>query len=376
EDAELISATTTLESNTAWLKNMKDKAIGLLTKQIVDAAALIVKYDASMSSDENVIAAGNALADDQTIAKQLKLRLTKAIYEKCATDDPFNVLNEDILETEPDSINLDCYIQNANLYTLETSANRNLTDIKNLPGWSLNIIKGTPGIALGWSAWTASDTDPVNDQFLICGWNTEWNLFQTVTDLPVGKYRYVSGTQDRGFGDNCDDKKAALETQNHWTVAGNVNGETGIEGEIFSYIWWQVGEKKDSVAYDITNQGQWYDFTECNSKPFEIPVAGDTNMGEVTIGSYAKAFQSQAAADNFRLYMIGKAEGFDYAAAAKAIGDVITDVENVVVMPEGEPVKVTYYDLNGQMTTTPQGVTIKVYTYKNGAIKVVKTLVK
>lgn len=366
ENDELVSSTTILENNTTWLKNMKDKCIALLTKQIVDAAATLVTLDPSMDGNEQVLAAGNALTDDQAIAKTLKLRLTKAIYEQCAGEgDPFNILDEDMEEMH-DSINVSSYIQNANLYTTEVSPTRNLTDTKNLPGWNLNILRGTPGLEYSWVAWNANEFCPVNDQFLICGWYSEWDLSQTITDLPVGKYRYVSGTQDRGFDDNSDDKKAALNDKEHWTVTGN----TG-DGEIFSYIWWQVGEQRDSVSYDITNQGKWYGFTNCASRVFNISAAEDAQTGEVTIGSHAISYQSSASADSFQLYMVAKDPTFDYEAAAKKIDEDITAVNNVEI-PAGEPVSVRYYDLSGKMVAQPKGVSIKIATYANGVTTVSK----
>lgn len=371
ENDELVASTTALENNTTWLKNMKDKCVALLTKQIVDAAAALVALDPSMESDEQVLAAGNALTDDQDIASLLKLRLTKAIYEQCANGDPFSVLDESIMEVITDSINVSSYIQNANLYTTETSATRNLTDPANLPGWTIDQISGTPMLGWSWEAWSASELSPITDAILVCGWSTEWDLYQTVTSLPVGKYRYVSGTQDRGFNDNSDAKKAALADRKHYTVTGNDG-----EGEIFSYIWWQVGEQRDSVGYDITNQGQWYAYTNCHSRKFDIPAMGDTQMGEVTIGSHAIEFQSLGSADNFQLYMVGKDPSFDYAAAAKKIGEDITGVESTVQVPEGEPVSVRYYDLTGKMVAQPSGITVKVATYKNGAISVSKFIAK
>lgn len=372
ENAELVSATTSLENNTTWLRNMKNKCVALLTKQIVNAAAALVNLDSSMEGNEQVLAAGNALTDDQAIAGMLKLRLTKAIYEQCAGEsDPFNILDESVMETISDSIDVSSYIQNAELYTTELAISRNLTDPKNLPGWNIDQIKGTPALCWSWETWSASDVCPVNDQYLTCGWNTEWDLHQTVSGLPVGKYRYVTGTQDRGFNDNSDAKKAAMATRGHWTVTGNDG-----EGEIFSYIWWQVGGQKDSVAYDITNQGQYYSLTNCNSKRFDIPAAGDAQTGEVTIGSHAICYQSLASADNFQLYMVGKDPSFDYAAAAKKIAeDIETGVENADI-PVGEPVSVRYYDLSGKMVAKPNGISIKVATYKNGVISVSKFVAK
>lgn len=377
EDADLLAATTSLEDNYTWLKNMKDKAIGLLTKQVVDAAAVLVNLDESMSTNEQVIAAGNALTDDQDLANLLQMRITKAIYDKLAEgEDLFTEFDVATEEEVKKTIDLSSFIQNANLYVTETNPNRLLNDNANLPGWNVERISGTPNVEVGWNTFNGSNLNPVNDQNLIAGWYTEWKLSQTVKNLPVGKYSYVSSTQDRGFGDNSDDKKAQLDQREHWTVEGNINGTEGNAGEIFSYIYWTVGDQTGKKPYNITNQGQWYGFSDCTSDDFNIP-AGENGTGEVTIGSHAISYQAQAAADNFRIFMIDKDPNFDYATASKKLAEKIdaTGV-NKVNAPEGEPVKVTYYDLNGAMTTTPSGIAIKVVTYANGYMEVKKVMIK
>ncbi|MCI6503447.1 MAG: hypothetical protein MSA13_02350 [Prevotella sp.] len=375
EDKELIAATQDLENNTTWLTNMRDKCVTLLTEQIVDAAAALVKLDANTSNDEYVIAAGNALTDDQEIAKALQLRVTKAIYDKLANgNNPFIVLDPETKFEDVDSIDLSSFIQNRNIYSTETDLNRNLTSIDNLPGWSLDILSGTPAVEWSWVAFNANKYNPVTNQYLICGWHTEFDLYQTIKNLPVGKYTYVAGTQDRGFSDVTDNKKAYMAENQSWHVTGT-DGTNEIEGDILSYIWWQVGDTKDIAGFNIEKQGQWYGLTECVSKQFAVPAVGEGMTGEMTIGAHPKEFEGLASVDNFRIYMVGKDDTFDYAAAANAIAKEIETAVDEVSAPEGEPVNVSFYDLTGKQVSTPSGITIKVDTYKNGYIKVSKILV-
>lgn len=376
EDAELIASTVDIENHTAQLNNLMDHGIALLTRQLVDAAALIVAQDDTKSDNDAVLAAGNALTDDQALAGQLKLLATKAIYDKCASGDPFSMFDPETSETLTDSINLSSYIQNAGLYSLDINPNKKLNDAANLPGWTLNNIKGTPDLNWGWNSYDASEFNPVTDRFLIAGWNTEFDLSQKVTSLPVGRYRLVVGTQDRGFSDTSDGKTAALAERDHWTVSGNVNGEDGHEGEIFSYIWWETAGKRDSVNYNIANQGQWYDLTNCLSSYFDVTAQNGGLTGEVTIGSHPVAFQSMASTDNFQLFLVGKNPSFDYADAAKKVGDELATAIKKVDAPEGQPVSVRYYNVNGAAVAHPSGVTIQVETYKNGYVKVTKRLFK
>lgn len=374
EDDDLVASTTDLENHTALLNNLMDKGIGLLTKQLVDAAALVVAQDDSKSDNEQVLAAGNALTDDQALASQLKLLATKAIYDNCAAGDPFAMLDPETAETITDSLDLSCYIQNQGLYSTETSDNKNLNDANNLPGWEVDMIKGTPGLCWSWNTYDASEYNPVGDRYFVAGWNSEFDLHQTVLDLPVGQYRLVVGTQDRGFNDTSDNKTAALSERDHWTVKGTT-GSDEIEGEILSYIWWETAGKRDSVGFDISGQGQYYDLTDCHSRLFDVPATSNS-MGEATIGSHLVQFQSMASTDNFRLYLVGKDPSFDYAAAAKKVEEQLSTGIESTKAPEGEPVSTRYYNVNGVQTTTPSGVTIQVDTYGNGYVKVTKKVVK
>lgn len=374
EDDDLIASTTDLENHTDLLNNLMNTGVALLTKQLVAAAALVVAQDDTKSDNEQVLAAGNALTDDQALASQLKLLATKAIYDNCAAGDPFATLDAETFETITDSIDVSCYIQNQGLYSTETNANKNLNDAKNLPGWEVDMIKGTPGLCWSWNTYTASEYNPVGDRYLVAGWNSEFDIHQTVSNLPVGKYRLVIGTQDRGFNDTSDNKTAALSERDHWTVKGT-NGSDEVEGEILSYIWWETAGKRDSVGYDISAQGQYYDLTDCHSRLFDV-AATSNSMGEATIGSHLVQFQSTASTDNFRLYLVGKDASFDYAAAAKKLGEQISTSIESTKAPEGEPVSTRYYNVNGVQTTTPSGVTIQVDTYKNGYIKVTKKVIK
>lgn len=371
EDDELSATVTKLQNNYALLNNMTkaNGGVELLTAQLTKLAALAVAQDEELSGDEQVLAAGNAITDDQALAAQLKKVATIALYKKLAVANPFEVYDEETFETSADSLDLTGYIQNASLYTTETAATRNLEKLENLPGWNLEVTSGTPGLEFSWVTWKANEYNPVNNQFLIAGWYSEWDINQTIETLPVGKYRFVMGTQDRGCDDTCDNKIAALETHEHWTAANH----EGKEGEILSYIYAKDASSNEvaaKVPFDISAQGQWYGLTDCNYKA--VDVTGDIT-GSLLIGARAIEYQSSASVDNAKLYLIGKAEGFDYAAAAKALAEAVDGIQNVVA-PAGDPVSVKYYTVDGKLTAQPKGVSIKVATWSNGFMKISKVI--
>ena len=329
EDAELIAATTDLENYGALFKNMKKAADDVLTKQIVGAANQLVDMDIEMVDNEWVNKAKEAISDDQDIAYQLKLRLAKAIYDQCAEGDPFKtpVLDPETGEEIPgqfesQSISADYFIQNGIFYAVNLTESRDMQSTDQVPGWNVNKISGNVGYQWSWSAWDGSKYNPVKDVFMIAGWNSDLVFSQNVSELPVGKYRLVMGTQDRGFDDNSANKTAALETRPHWTVTGT-DGTNQKEGEIFSYIYWQKGEgEKNMTPFDISQQGQWYGLTDCQTAEFDVTDDGEAT-GSVVIGANMIQYQSSASIDNARLVMVGKIDGYDYAAAAAKLAEII-----------------------------------------------------
>ena len=322
EDEVLVGSTTTMENASTLFKNLRDTGVPAMTKQINGLADKLVELDETRVDDEYVTAAGESITDNQAIAEQLKLRLTKAIYDQCAAGDPFS--HEEVVDEESgatttvaDSIALTNYIQNGNFYVMVTTNSRDMQPGDSIPGWTIDKVKGNVGYEFSWVTWNGSELNPVLDApQLIAGWNSELDFSQMLTELPVGKYRLVVGTQDRGFEDNSDGKKAALETRQHWTVYGQKESETGVEGEIFSYIYTQTGEAEAvKTGFDISKQGQWYGKTDCNSVEFDVTDDGEAT-GSAKVGARMIEFASTASIDNFRLYMIGKAKDYDYAAAA------------------------------------------------------------
>ena len=383
EDDNLVEAVSTLENNVTYLNNMKadDKGVALLTKQVVALANLLGENDPFQAESETVIAAGEALTDDQELAKILKLQVTKALYERIAAgENPFELTDDD---PEPEdgedykTLDFTSFIQNSDLYVTEKGS-KTLTDHANVPGWNIEDINGKFSVEWGWVGYTCSEFNPVVNQFLLNGWNGEQDVNQTVAELPAGKYYFGVGTQDRGFQDTSDAKMQAMETKQHWTVTGNIDGEDGKEGEILSYIWWQTPgmAEKGIKPFSIANQGQWYGLTETKTDAFVVnPTDGVT--GEATIGAHPISYQSSASVDNFRLYMIGKADGFDYAGAVKTLENQIKDaMTGIEEAPEGEPIDVAYYNAAGIKVATPAGVTIKIATYANGFVKVTKFIAK
>ena len=359
EDEELVSATTNLENNSALFNNMKNTCVGLLTKQIAGLAAQLVSLDETKVDDEYVLAAGNVVSDDQEIASQLKLRITKAIYDQCAAGDPFNKplldpeTNEDTGITEAVTIDATNFIQNFGFYCTEGWPGT----VNGFPGWTIEKIQGNVGPSYGISSWggeRATALKPVIEASIRTDWGThEYDASQYIM-LPMAKA----------------------------TVSIIVGEDGGNPHEAYAYVG--EGDAQVKKYYDGQNPGaEDNSFSRDTNIPREFadvtPEANDdATLGSILLGAHARVNGGFARVDDAKLVLTGKLEGFDYAAAAAKLADQITAIEKVQQSnePAEAPVKVVYYDLNGVATSTPQGIAIKVATYANGYVKVTKVTVK
>jgi exonuclease VII small subunit len=304
EDEELVGATTSLENNTALFKNMRDVCVGLLTNQIVGLANQLVALDESMVNDPYVQAASEAVTDDQEIAYQLKLRVVKAIYDMCAAGDPFVkevVVDEETGATEKQPVEIDVtnFIQNAGFYSTGTWP----ATVTDFPGWTIEKIQGNFGPSYGTASWggeRATALKPVVEASIRTDWGThEYDAQQLIDVIPVAM---------------C--------------TASIIVGEDGTDPhEAYGYI------VKDSLMkkyYDGQNPG-----AEDNSysRDTNIPreFAGltlqatdeDGIYSSLLLGAHARVNAAFARVDNAALKLTGKVEGFDYAAAAAKLAEII-----------------------------------------------------
>ncbi len=356
EDDALIEANTTLVDGYNLLNNMVNEGVALLTAQIANAAAQIAVLDEEVDLESEVLlAAGNALTDDQELMGQLKKMLTAAVYRACVNGDPFNVFDEEYQQYTADSLDLTCYIQNADLYT--TSQKRDnitpeeATDI--FPGWTVNVIKGNIGVGFGWTSFAGSATHPITDAFLLASWGPEVDMTQEVNTIPVGVYSISAGTEDSG---------------------DRLEGDSAFVKSFFRYV---TPTKSDTLPFSNVNRGEYYDLSRTIHPNVTLDATDEAGVyASVMYGAYTRTYQSINAVDQFKLHMTAKAEGFDYAAALEKVkNDIATGIANVQI-PAGTPKMVKYFNLDGTQVAQPNGVCIQISTYDNGMMTVKKVFVK
>lgn len=353
EDAELIDAVAVMSNTGALLENMVNTCVPLLTQQMADLSAAIIALDAEAFADETVIAADEAISDDQALVKNLKKIYAAKLYAKIAAGDPIVEIPEDYDEEEPANRPVSFLIQNSKFYSttvIPDNKPNEASSVDDFPGWTI-VTSGRiqPLWDKGWGQQGPSPVRPVYDCAVCAPWgDNTYSVEQLISDLPVAKYMVsLVIAADAIAADNPPVLKAYV------TV-----------GENTTEIQWEGNTDADgNVTYARDNNTP--------TKFMDVVPAVDGNFASLTLGADMKV-ACFGRVDDANLYIVDKAEGFDYAAAAKALEDDINVGIEAAGAPEGEPVSVTYFNANGVQVATPEGVTIKIARYANGCVTVTK----
>lgn len=359
-DAELISAVDVMSNTGALLENMVNTCVPLLTQQIADLSAAILNLDATMSGDETevVLAADDAISDDQNLVKTLKKIYAAKLYAKIAAGDPIVEVPEDPDEEVPANRPVSFLIQNNKFYSktiIPENKPNAPSSVDDFPGWNIEVTKGQiqPLWDKGWGQQGPSEVRPIYDCAVCAPWGDgAYTVEQVVSDLPVAKY-LVSLV----------------------VAADAINADNNEIPQCSAYV--TVGEEKTETPWEGTVDGDGKTtYSRDNNVPIQfegVVPAAEGNLSSFTMGANMSV-ACFGKVDNANLAIIDKVEGFDYAAAAKALQEEIETSIEAAGTPEGEPVSVTFFSANGVQVAapTPNEVTIRVERYANGFVKVVK----
>lgn len=359
-DAELISAVDVMSNTGALLENMVNTCVPLLTQQIADLSAAILNLDATMSGDETevVLAADDAISDDQELVKTLKKIYAAKLYAKIAAGAPIVDVPEDPDEEVPANRPVSFLIQNNKFYSktiIPANKPNAPSSVEDFPGWNIEVTKGQiqPLWDKGWGQQGPSDVRPIYDCAVCAPWGDgAYTVEQVVSDLPVAKYLVsLVVAADAINADNNEFPQCSA-----YVTVGGEKTETPWEGTV-------DGDGKTTYSRD-------------NNVPIQfegVVPAAEGNLSSFTMGANMSV-ACFGKVDNANLAIIDKVEGFDYAAAAKALQEEIETSIEAAGAPEGEPVSVTFFSANGVQVAapTPNEVTIRVERYANGFVKVVK----
>ena len=350
EDAELQAAidelqalvNTTEKLFTEGVSAVANTGIKVLVERFRLAAAALQTLGVA-ADDELVVAAINALDDDEELAERIKNRMKLEIFGqlKEADNKLFEAeLDSNIMDWVTPTYDLTVFVKNPNMYAdgITYNAANQLQSGWTVPGWETPADSlGKPDISTGWGA---VDFDNVDIMFQT--WGAAYCVEQTIVDLPAGVYNIVGGF-----------------------------GERDVQG-VTSYFYAKTsntpaGEVGDTITAPII--GQTFPIDNLT-----IPNVVVTD-GMLTIGAMA-ASGSHTFFNQVKLYMTGAAQGFDYKAAYDDVKEIIGGVAENVAAP-AQVLGIELYDLNGRrIAKAQQGIVIVKKYMSDGTIRVEKVIKK
>lgn len=339
DDKQLADANAELDSNVKLGNDMfttgpsdnGNCGLKVLVERVrLGAESLKANFGAA-DDDELVVAVDNAYTDDDELAQNIKNTITTNVYEKLAAGDAslFSETEDgegNVTKSGPD---MTVFVKNPNFYAKDGSHKG--FNAENVPGWTSNL-ENNPGL---WTSWGgARNIDGLPEDCAFTTWYGNFNVEQTVTDLPAGVYAitiYGSEWLNNGGGDNPKEINSFVYAKTSDTPAVE-EGDT---------------EDRD-VNYAATltcfHAGQ---YNMGGAHKLEVTVTD----GKLTFG-IAMRGDSQYFFSKAELTLVGPAEGVDYAAELQKFQ---TGVENVKIANAA-----VYYDLQGRRVAQPtKGLYIK-----------------
>lgn len=348
-DEELAAAITDVNNVNTILNGIKS-VVDVLTYRATQASNLAKKL---MLVEEDVIAALDALSNDApgTIDAANKHN-TLALYQLIASEYPLDELMEKVWSTEtyPDEdiendpnyddqghkllrsgINLTGYINNPNFYT--TRADENIAD-DTFYAWLCtqytedHVTYQDTGI---------TGSEFVKDSRLISiGATVDYDLYQVLTDLPVGVYTVELGSRLATYDYDYDgDGKAETNEYNGF------DENTGLWDK---YVYAQVDDTKlDDTNTTKFSRGGYgspqptyvYNVVVKEGQKLRIGAVEHYTSGKAMKNGEATSFwDTTTFVDNARIYFSAPLEGYDYAAAAQKLeNEIATEIKTVDAAP-------------------------------------------
>ena len=330
DNAELSEAITLLQNTTKAVQNII-RVVENYTASIVTGMATLEKLG---GSDEELTAeVNNLLSDDAKVKGKVQNAIMMALYSKLAdpANDVFSKKLDDVtLEEYVDSFDVSVFVNNPELYYTSwddkapvSVTTKPLPSSESLPGWTIsNVNKGWDfGYHYPWGAnadYAYNEAHTPNANGMIAAWTSGFDIEQTITNLPAGKYTLYVGIGERGGNESPTSYIFANDLQQVIPV---------IAGSV---------EPSDN----------------CFIENIEV------TDGQLTVGAHVDN-TDHVFLNCFHLILKAAAEGFDYA---KAYADGIDDViDNVAVR------RTECFDLNGRRVSDAQrGVVIVRKTMTDG----------
>ena len=320
---------------------MADTGIKVLVERLRLGAEALKSLGVA-ADDELVVAANNALEDDDELAEMIKTRLKLELYGQLKNAD--NTLFEEKLDTNTlntytDTYDMTVFVKNPNIYRLQDNLDfyKNGESTGNVPGWFVPDSLAAPGLSYGWGdpGYYISDV-----QFQT--WGASYAVEQTIVDLPAGVYNIVGS-----FGERTEE-------------AGALDG---------SYFYAKTSETPEGEVGDTISAPYIGQSFPVDNITIEGIVVAD---GLLTIGAVGGP-SSHTFFNQVKLKIAGAAAGYDYAAAYQ---EIVNGVEENLAAP-AQVLGIELYDLNGRrIMKAQQGIVIMRKYMSDGTIRVEKVIRK
>lgn len=372
-DEELSEAVPLLQKTVNAINNLEANA-GLLTWGITKG---IETYNKLATQNEAALNAAVAAAtDDRAVANNLnaanKLRVLQILANELVNgqipeayltkvnereeydeyDEPTGNMICDVI-----GIELTGCVQNPKFYREY--------GVDGIPGWALEAGSDSTTLNIAYGGTAPSVDTPVTDMEINIYGNADYNLYQTLENLPAGIYTIKFSTRTPLVDKTADYGKIFY-----------YNAQNDETGEWDKYIY-------AGSAVEPYKGGSWGYGNESNNTMIENVQVGED--GTLLIGarehySSGKAEKHEdntpqsfwtgtTMCDNVRIFLVAPLEGYDYAQAAKDMEVSIDAVEN-----EADAKVITgIYNINGaQVSSIQKGVNL--VKFSDGSVK--KVLVK
>lgn len=339
DDKQLADANAELDSNVKLGNDMfttgpsdnGNCGLKVLVERLrLGAESLKANFGAA-DDDELVVAVDNAYTDDDELAQYIKNTITTKVYEKLAAGDAslFSQTEDEEGNVTKSGPDMTVFVKNPNFYAKD--GGHKGFNAENVPGWTSNLANN-PGL---WTTWgSARNIDGLPEDCAFTTWYGNFNVEQTVTDLPAGVYNitiYGSEWLNNGGGD--DPKEI-----NSFVYAKTSDTPAVEEGE--------TEDRDVNYATTLTcfHAGQ---YSMSGAHKLEVTVTD----GKLTFG-IAMRGDSQYLFGKAELTLVGPAEGVDYAQELQKFQ---TGIETVKTTNSA-----VFYDLQGRRVAAPsKGLYIK-----------------
>ena len=358
DDEELVAAVADLKDNVAAGQNMftegvsnnGDAGIKVLVDRIRQGAESLVALGVS-EEDDLIVAANNALTDDDELANSIKNRLKTIVYEKLKDGD-----NSLFVETIDDDGNellegpdMTVFVKNPNMYALYPADGINP---ENTPGWErLNGDMGLYGS--GGAKWgNPRNIDGLPEDCAFTIYQADTRAEQTITDLPAG--RYIVSMIGTDWGNKRGDDLTGPDAQGFVYAK---TSDTPVPEE---------GEEEDRDTHFAATKTIEYAGQYKMDKPHDMEVT--VVDGQLTIGMQFKG-DSQYFFGDVKLQLVGAADGFNYVMAYESLINSIDDAKANSVRA------IELFDLNGRrITKATKGLNIVKKLMGDGTVKTEKVI--